>query len=242
VRIGIVSDIHGNLEAFRAVLDAIQPFDQLWCLGDVVGYGPDPAECLELLREHRHLCVLGNHDAAVVGQLDLHWFNVTARRAIEWTASQLGPSAIAYLKSLPEKIEQDKFTLVHGSLRQPLEEYLVSADAAMEHFRLQNTPYCLIGHSHIPLLFRELVPGRSVSLRQISGNASIALGRERTILNPGSVGQPRDGNPWASCAVLDIERALVEVMRVPYDIPKVQRKIRAAGLPGSLADRLSYGT
>lgn len=242
MRIGIVSDIHGNLEAFEAVLRAMGQVDQLWCLGDVVGYGPNPAECLERLREHPHLCVMGNHDAAVIGRLDLGWFNLAARKALEWTSSQLGPSAMAYLKALPEKLEQGDFTLVHGSLRQPLEEYLVSPDAALAHLRLQGTPYCLIGHSHIPLLFRELVPGRSVSVRQIVNNASIALGRERAILNPGSVGQPRDGDPRASYAVLDLEGTLVEVNRVEYDIAAVQRKIRSAGLPGSLAQRLSYGT
>ncbi len=218
------------------------PVDQLWCLGDVVGYGPDPAECVELLREHPHLCIMGNHDAAVVGRLDLHWFNAAARIAIEWTASQLGPSALAYLKSLPDRIEEDKFTLVHGSLREPLEEYLVSPEAALAHFRLQSTPYCLVGHSHIPLLFREVVPGRSVSLRQVVDGASLVLGSERAIVNPGSVGQPRDGDPRASCAVLDIERALLEWMRVEYDLATVQRKILAAGLPSSLASRLSYGT
>ncbi len=242
MRIGVVSDIHGNLEAFKAVLEAMGPVDELWCLGDIVGYGPNPRECIELLQAHRHRCVLGNHDAAVLGRLDLYWFNPVARKAIEWTASTLGPSAITYLKSLPDKVQEGNFTLVHGSLREPLEEYLVSVDAAMGHFRLQTTPYCFVGHSHIPLLFRELVPGRSVSLRQIAGNSSIHLGTERTIVNPGAVGQPRDGDPRASCAVLNLEAGTVEIARVPYDIEAVQRKMIAAGLPSPLAERLAYGT
>ena len=155
----IVSDIHSNLEAFQSVLeDATRRdgFDEVWCLGDTVGYGPDPGECIELLRQQNYTCVVGNHDLAAVGRLSTHDFNSHARAAAHWTAAQLVPEHAEFLASLPEVVQRGEFTLVHGSLRLPVLEYLVSDEAAFGTFKLLESRFCLVGHSHIPFVCREV--------------------------------------------------------------------------------------
>ena len=238
MRILIVSDIHSNLEAFRAVLDRAQQgaFHLVWCLGDVVGYGPDPGPCIELLREHEAICVAGNHDCAAVGKADIEMFNPYAAAACRWTEEQLTPAHRRYLEELPQVVQQSSFTLVHGSLRDPIWEYLLSCEAAAATFARCTTPHCLVGHSHIPFSCQE-----GIGLRQFRGEAQVVLGPGRLIINPGSVGQPRDGDPRASYAVYDTEKQQVEHYRVEYDIAAVQGKMRCAKLPTPPIEPLSQG-
>jgi diadenosine tetraphosphatase ApaH/serine/threonine PP2A family protein phosphatase len=243
MRIVIIADIHSNLEAFEAVLAHVAahgPIERLWCLGDVVGYAADPAACIALLRRYPHVAVVGNHDLAAIGQLGTHDFNPVAARAAAWTGQHLSAEEREYLSSLPFVVVEDDFTLVHGSLRWPEWEYLLSADAAEEHLRLQETPYSLVGHSHIPFVAVER-EGSSPAMVPLEDGDVLKLGQVRLIVNPGGVGQPRDGDPRASYAVYDSEVCTLALHRVEYDLKKAQRKILEAGLPSYLAERLAYG-
>jgi diadenosine tetraphosphatase ApaH/serine/threonine PP2A family protein phosphatase len=249
MRIIVVADIHSNREAFEAVLAHAEsgpacpaggPIDRLWCLGDVVGYAADPAACIALLRRYPHTAVVGNHDLAAVRELGTGDFNIVAARAAAWTADHLSPDERQYLSSLPLVVVEDEFTLVHGTLRHPVWEYLLSGDAAAEHLRLQDTPYSLVGHSHVPFVVVENEESLPVLVPLKDGDV-IQLGEGRIILNPGGVGQPRDGDPRASYAVYDSEARTITLHRVEYDVERAQRKIREAGLPPYLAERLTYG-
>jgi len=244
MRYAIIADIHANLAAFTAVLDDIEHrggAEEIWCLGDVVGYGPDPGQCIELLRQYNHVCVAGNHDWAAIGKIDTSYFNPDAAAACHWTAQQLSPEDIQYLKSLPLVIERGDFTLVHGSPREPIWEYLLSTSNAKENFAYFQSKFCLIGHSHVPLVFRYSETG-ACSLSHFSPNIGLVLGESRLIINPGGVGQPRDGDPQASYAIYDSETGVVRLYRVSYDISATQAKMAEQGLPMRLAARLSYGT
>jgi len=238
----IIADIHANLAAFTAVLEDMAhrgEVEEVWCLGDVVGYGPDPHQCIERLRQCNHVCVAGNHDWAAIGKIDTASFNPDAA-ACHWTARQLSTEDIEYLKSLPLTIEKGDFTLVHGSPREPIWEYILSTGIARENFNFLQTQYCLIGHSHIPLVFKDEVD--SCSFSQPSPNIGLMLGKSRLIINTGGVGQPRDGDPRASYAIYDSEARVLRFYRVPYDIAATQDKMVQAGLPIPLASRLDYGT
>ena len=241
MRIAVVSDVHSNLPALQAVLASIGSVDALWQLGDVVGYGPDPDAVALLLREAGAAGVRGNHDAAVLGDVSIEDFNDAARRAVEWTRAQVSPHARAYLAALPQILVPEglDFTLVHGSPRDPIWEYLLTARDARENFRAFSTRFCLIGHSHVPVVFRER-RGRIEALA-IDPGSRLELGDGRAFLNPGSVGQPRDGDPRASYLVLDTEAGQATWHRVRYDIGATQTKMLELGLPRSLAERLSYG-
>jgi predicted phosphodiesterase len=239
----ILSDIHSNLEAFEAVLDDAGPVDQVWCLGDVVGYGPDPNGCVDLLRSLDHLCVAGNHDWATVGKLDLSDFNPDAREANLWNRKQLTPSNLAYLESLPEMLVEGDFTLVHGSPRHPIWEYIIYASTAEVNFGHLSTAYCLVGHTHTPVVFR-LHEGHGEQKSEALApalNEPIELGPERLIINPGSVGQPRDGDPRASYALLDDEPLTIEYRRVTYPWEQTQARMMGHDLPLRLVLRLQYG-
>lgn len=243
MRYAIIADIHANLEAFTAVLEDIEhrgEVDELWCLGDIVGYGPDPHQCLELLRQYNHVCVAGNHDWAAAGKIDTADFNPDAAAASHWTAQQLSPEDIQHLKSLPLVIEKDDFTLVHGSPREPIWEYVLSTSLARENFTFFQSNYCLVGHSHVPLVFKD--EDGSCSLNPLSTDIGLALGRSRLIINPGSVGQPRDSDPRASYAIYDSETRLVKLYRISYDIGATQDKMMQNGLPIRLVLRLKHGT
>jgi diadenosine tetraphosphatase ApaH/serine/threonine PP2A family protein phosphatase len=236
VAVLVVADIHANIEAFRAVLDDAErrtSIDSVWCLGDIVGYGPDPAACIEALQGYEHVAIAGNHDLAAADALGLEEFNSYAAAAVRWTRYQLSEGLKAWLKGLPLTVRSDDFTLVHGSLLDPVWDYLVSPGTANAHLDLQATPYCLVGHSHLQLVFYEGVNGPSTG--------DIELGERRFVANPGSVGQPRDGDPRAAYAIVDPEGRRVAQCRVAYDIRPTQTKIRAAGLPAYLADRLAAG-
>ncbi len=243
MRYAIVADIHANLAAFTAVLDNIESrggVEEVWCLGDVVGYGPDPHQCIELLRQHNHVCVAGNHDWAAIGKINTNEFNPDAAAACHWTAQQLSSADMEYIENLPLVIEDGDFTLVHGSPREPIWEYLVSASVAKESFAHFKTRFCLVGHSHVPLVFRYSETG-VCSFRPFSPGIGLVLGRSRLIINPGGVGQPRDGDPRASYAIYDSETRTVKLHRVPYDISATQAKMAKCGLPIRLVTRLSSG-
>ena len=238
----IVSDIHSNLEALDAVLAHAARqggFDRIWCLGDLVGYGPDPSACLGLLREFDLVAVAGNHDYAAAGVIDSSDFNGAAYAAIQWTAEQLAADDKSFLAGLPMVSQQPPFTLVHGSLRDPIVEYLTHPSQALATLELLTTPYCLVGHSHYPFICRENA-GRPL-FKALPDGQPVALDGERCIVNPGSVGQPRDSDPRSGYAVFDSDGPSVEHFRVEYDIARTQNKMRSASLPQYLIDRLDYG-
>ncbi len=247
----VISDIHANLAAFEAVLADARAregeFDFVWCLGDVVGYGPDPNECIDLLRTLPHVCLAGNHDYAVLGKLDLETFNENAMLAITWTRAQLRPENMRYLMARPERIEQADFLLVHGSPRQPIWEYVLDAGIAAENFDLFSAPpYCLIGHTHVPLMFvrdaNANTRHRAVRTSHPENGLPITLRRgNQYIINAGSVGQPRDGDPRAAYAILDTHSVVWTPYRVTYDIARTQSGMRAAQLPERLVTRLEHG-
>ncbi len=238
----IVSDVHSNLEAFTSVIDDADRrggFSQIWSLGDLVGYGPDPAECMNLLAEHEHLAVAGNHDLAAAGRLSVEAFNPYAAEASRWTAAHVTPDQAQALAEQPLKIEQGDFTLVHGSPRDPVWEYVVSQASAAVSFLHFDTNWCLLGHSHVPFL---CVPyENTTAFINFPENSPVALGSERMLINPGSVGQPRDGDSRASYAVFDSDEGAIYHHRTEYDVAQTQRKMTAAGLPQPLIDRLSQG-
>ncbi len=243
MRYAIIADIHANLEAFTAVLGDIKEqsgVEEVWCLGDVVGYGPDPSRCIELLRQQNHVCVAGNHDWAAIGKIDTAYFNSDAAAASRWTAAQLSPEDVEYLTNLPLVVEKGDFTLVHGSPREPVWEYLLSPSNARENFSYFKSRFCLVGHSHIPLVFRYDDTGECSSSR-FSPNIRLVLGKSRLIINSGGVGQPRDGDPRASYAIGDSEARTVRLYRVAYDINATQSKMVKQGLPMRVVSRLNYG-
>jgi diadenosine tetraphosphatase ApaH/serine/threonine PP2A family protein phosphatase len=235
----VVSDIHGNLVALDAVLDRIGSVDALWHLGDVVGYGPEPDGVVERLATLGALGVRGNHDAAATGGTEIDWFNPEARLAMEWTRAAISESTRTWLAALPQRRIESDFTLVHGSPRDPTWEYVTSAALARAGLSAISTEHGLHGHTHVPIAFTE-VDGRMRTLAPRAGN-TVALGEGRTLLNPGSVGQPRDRDPRASYLILDLEAKTATWGRVTYDAAAVGALMRAAGLPPRLADRLLVG-
>lgn len=243
MRYAIIGDIHSNLAAFKAVLKDIEQqgeVQKLWCLGDIVGYGPDPHDCIELLSQTNHTCVAGNHDLAAIGKVSTARFNPDATTALEWTTQQLSSDDIEYLENLPTVLEEDDFTLVHGSPREPVWEYIISTAVARENFTYFKTKYCLVGHSHMPLIFSYSEDGEFSSTGFTPG-ISLALGKSKLIINTGGLGQPRDGDPRASYAIYDSETKQVKLYRVAYDIRDTQDRMVAAGLPLRLVVRLNQG-
>jgi len=243
MRCAIIADIHANLAAFMAVLEDIEhqgEVTKLWCLGDIVGYGPDPHECIELLRQTNHVCVAGNHDWAAIGKINTAEFNPDAAAACHWTTEQLRAADVVYLQNLPLTVEEDDFTLVHGSPREPIWEYLISASTAKESFSYFKSQFCLVGHSHMPLVFSYNESG-DFSAGPFQENIGLVLGKNRLVINPGAVGQPRDGNPQASYAIYDSESKQARLYRVPYDIRTTQDRMVERGLPMRLVARLSHG-
>jgi predicted phosphodiesterase len=239
MRIAVLSDIHGNLPALEAVLAALRPFDAIWQLGDVVGYGPQPNEVVALLASEHALGVRGNHDSAAVGELETDAFNDDARAAIEWTMGQLTDSTRQWLTDLDRRRELDGFTLVHGSPRDPTWEYVYAVSIARANMSRFPTTHCLVGHTHVPLVYRQ--SGNKVE-PWVPGNGSrLELDERRALINPGSVGQPRDGDRRASAMLLDTEQMSAEWRRVEYPIDGVQEMMEQAGLPRRLVARLSHG-
>ena len=242
MRVLIISDIHANLTALETVLADVNDFDAVWCLGDLVGYGPDPNECVERIRSLPGLaCILGNHDAATLDQIDVSAFNPEARTAIEWTQNALSPTNMDFLKNLPQTlVMEDDVTLAHGSPRQPVWEYLLDTRTATLNFEYFQTPFCFVGHTHLPVLYHLADDARSARLL-VPENFTQSKLMPRSIINPGSVGQPRDRDPRAAYAIFDTEQDLWEFRRVSYDIESVQNRMKAAHLPERHILRLSAG-
>jgi diadenosine tetraphosphatase ApaH/serine/threonine PP2A family protein phosphatase len=241
MRVLIISDIHANLTALEAVLADVGEFDTAWCLGDLVGYGPDPNECIARVRQLPNLiCMLGNHDAAALKLIEADSFNQEARQAIYWTQKTLTLDSLAFLKSLPEKIVFDHVTLAHGSPRQPVWEYLLDTRTATANFDHFETPYCFVGHTHLPVLYYLADEARMARLIVPDTPVELTLA-PRAIINPGSVGQPRDRDPRAAYAIYNPEHNTWEYCRVAYDIQAVQERMRAASLPERHIQRLTAG-
>jgi predicted phosphodiesterase len=245
VRIAIIADVHSNLEALEAVLrhaEGENALGQVWCLGDIVGYGADPAACIALLRRLDLHCVPGNHDHAAIGLLPTDDFNRDAAAAAHWTAAQLSPEERQYLENLPNVVQEGDFTLVHGTLRWPIWEYLYSPEAALAHLQRQQTPFSLVGHTHVPMLVvADERAKEGCQMYYLEDGTTIKLGDKRLVINPGGVGQPRDGDRRAAYAVYDADARTVTLYRLEYDIAATQKKMEAAGLPRWLIYRLSIG-
>jgi predicted phosphodiesterase len=239
MRIGIVSDVHANLPALDAVLAALGEIDALWQLGDVVGYGPHPDEVVARLDERGAIGVMGNHDAAALGATEVEYFNTAARQAIAWTSRRISAATRAWLEAQPERREESRATLVHGSPREPTWEYVFSGSVARLSFDAFTTALCLHGHTHVPAAWIMRPDG--LDLRQPEPGESVRLDEGRLLVNPGSVGQPRDGDPRASALVFDTAAGTLTWIRVPYPIAAVQAAMRAVRLPSVLIERLEWG-
>jgi len=242
MKYAIISDIHSNLEAFTAVLEDIMHrggVEEIWCLGDVVGYGPDPHKCIKMLRQCNHICVAGNHDVAVAGKIGFEKFNPDAGIVCRWSVEQVTAEDKKYLASLPLTVEKGVFTLVHGSPREPVWQCVDSNSIARENFSFFKTDYCLVGHSHKPLVFKN--EEGNCSSGHFVPNVGLALGKNHLIISPGGVGQPRDGNPLASYAIYDSEAVAIRLYRIPYDMKATQDKMMRRGLPVRLVTRLEAG-
>jgi diadenosine tetraphosphatase ApaH/serine/threonine PP2A family protein phosphatase len=240
VRIGVVSDIHGNLAALEAVLADLGSVDALWCLGDVVGYGPEPNGCIARLRDLGALCIAGNHDWAVLGHASVEDFNADAASAARWTAERLEPEARAWLDACPQVLRQDPVTLAHGSPCDPIWEYVLSGAVARRSLGCFQTMVCLIGHTHVPSSFVEQ-PDGSVEAEYRSEDDVLSIGEHRLLANPGSVGQPRDQDPRAAYLIYDSDAATLTWRRTPYPIAVTQELMLQEGLPPRLAHRLALG-
>jgi diadenosine tetraphosphatase ApaH/serine/threonine PP2A family protein phosphatase len=238
----VLSDIHANLVALEAVLRDAKGYEAIWNIGDTVGYGPRPRECLDLMVDHGANPVLvGNHDLACLGELDLTEFNPVAQVASRWTALQLGLEHRAYLKDLPAMTVSESFTLAHGSPRAPIWEYVTSAVIASENFLYFDTNVCLIGHTHIAMFAVMRAEQIQAEIYQFRDGTTLDLLQARYIVNPGSVGQPRDRDPRAAYAILDTDRGTITAHRVEYDVSTTQRQMALANLPDVLIARLAHG-
>jgi len=225
MRIGFISDIHGNMEALEVALAAIekrQP-DRLYCLGDIVGYGANPNECIERVRQSCQIVVLGNHDAALIGHTSIQYFNSYAQEAITWASRVITEENLAFLRAMPLALSSDGLLLVHATPRDPAHwDYIFSQKEAQRHFEVMEESVAFIGHSHIPAEFRDETTGKR-------------------IINIGSVGQPRDGDARLSCGLFETEAGTFQWIREVYPVQDAAAKIRRAGLPEFLAQRLSLG-
>ena len=242
----VISDLHANLPALEAVLkdaDARAPqYDIVWCLGDLVGYGPDPNECIDMLRSLPHVCLAGNHDWAVMGKLDLNTFHDNAAWVVEWTQQNITPQNMKFLHARPEQSLQDDYLLAHASPREPIWEYITDVSVAEDNFDCTTALFCLVGHTHVPVLFVKDGRTAHVHVSLPTANVPITLKRDsRYIINPGSVGQPRDGDPRAAYAILDTTSGTWMPYRVEYPIHVVQERMRSLGFPLRMIERLDYG-
>lgn len=239
MRVAVLSDIHSNIAALDAVLAAIPSVDEVWQLGDVVGYGPEPDAVVARLREIGAVGVRGNHDAAAAGGAGIEYFNVDARRAMEWTRTAIAEETRTWLAGLPERREREGFTLVHGSPRDPIWEYVTSAPVARAAFAAMSSTHGLHGHTHIPMAWVEA--DGALDTMSPGAGSHLELAGHRVLLNPGGVGQPRDGIPRASWLVLDTDAGTATWHRTEYDIAGVQAAMTRLGLPERLVARLAYG-
>jgi diadenosine tetraphosphatase ApaH/serine/threonine PP2A family protein phosphatase len=240
-RVAVISDVHGNWHALEAVLADVERErpDELWCLGDLVGYGPRPNPCCAAVERRAAFCLAGNHDLGVLGEIDLEEFAGDAVVAARWTRGVLAEGSRAFLQSLRPLGRRDGVELFHASPRDPVWEYVLSADVARVAFELTESPLVLVGHSHVPLAIT--LEDHVLDGGLAAGGTEAALGPGRRLLNPGSVGQPRDGDPRAAWLLLDLDDGTASFRRVEYDIAATQAEIRERGLPDALAHRLADG-
>jgi predicted phosphodiesterase len=241
MRIAVISDIHGNLAALDAVLAALDadPVEAVWCLGDIVGYGPQPNECCDVVRERASVTLCGNHDLAVRGTLDLDEFSGDAGLAARWTQSVLREDVLEWLNGLAPLGEAEGVALFHGSARDPVWEYVLSDESAAATLLMTSQQLVLVGHSHVAL--QVVLRGTELEGGLAPAGTVLGLGEARWLLNPGSVGQPRDGDPAAAYLVVDLAARTATYRRVPYDIEGTQAAMQQAGLPEQLALRLAVG-
>jgi diadenosine tetraphosphatase ApaH/serine/threonine PP2A family protein phosphatase len=245
LRVAVLSDIHSNRQALEAVLAATEEagVEQTWCLGDMVGYGAEPDACTALVRERCSTCLVGNHDLALLGALDISTFSEAAAAAVEWTRANVSEETLEFLRSLEPTASQSGVGLFHASPRDPIWEYVLSTDQAEAGFEASGERVSLIGHSHIALYFARAAGrhGGQAQGAQASDGEAVEIDEGEWLLNPGSVGQPRDSDPRAAWLELDTERWLATYHRVPYEIEAAAAAIREAGLPDVLAERLEVG-
>lgn len=241
MRIAVISDVHANLHALDAVLAHVGSVDAIWHLGDIVGYGPEPDAVVDRLATAGAIGVRGNHDLAACGGNEIDWFNQDARAAMEWTRRVISPSTVAWLAALPERREADEFTMVHGSPLDPVWEYVTTTAAARDNLAAISTAHGLNGHTHVPVAFSLDGGGIKRIAARPDRATEIELDGHRLLLNPGSVGQPRDGDPRSSYLILDLQGRRATWGRVAYDIDAVRAQMRAAGLPLGLSERLRHG-
>jgi diadenosine tetraphosphatase ApaH/serine/threonine PP2A family protein phosphatase len=242
MQVAILSDIHGNRHAFEAVLAdaAATAADEMWCLGDLVGYGAEPDACVELARRHAAICLAGNHDLGVTGEISLDEFSTGAAIAARWTQETIAPANLEFLRRLRPDGEEADVGLYHASPRDPVWEYVLSDLLAELCLDVQAQRVALVGHSHVALSFVR-PEGGTASGEPRRGGDDLDISQGEWLLNPGSVGQPRDGDPRAAWLLLDLDAARATWRRVEYDIAGAAAAIRAARLPDSLAERLGYG-
>lgn len=240
----IVADIHSNLVALDAVLKdagSVDGFECMWVIGDMVGYGPDPAGCISRVTTHPHVCVAGNHDLGVAGAIDLASFNADAARACLWTRKILGVKEMEFLRMLPTESVEPPFLLVHGSPRDPVWEYLTSAGQVVRALQqVRVSTHCMVGHTHRPAAYLVREDGR-VETQCVYDGTELHLDDGRLLLNPGAVGQPRDGDPRAGYAIYNDSSGTVSFHRIAYDVACVSEQIRVNGLPEWLGTRLHLG-
>lgn len=245
MRVAVLSDVHSNLPALEAVLEAAVEVgvEEHWCLGDVVGYGAQPDPCAELVRERCSICLVGNHDLAALGDLDISSFSETAKAAVEWTQENASAATLDFLRELDPAGSRAGVDLFHASPRDPIWEYVLSTDQAEAGMDAQGERIALIGHSHVSLFFTRPEGARHGEAQgaQAGDQALLALESGTWLLNPGSVGQPRDGDPRAAWMELDTEDWTARFHRTPYDVATAAETILAAGLPSQLAERLEIG-
>jgi diadenosine tetraphosphatase ApaH/serine/threonine PP2A family protein phosphatase len=243
MRILVVSDIHANLTALDTVIQNAGDYDRVWCLRDIVSYGPEPNECINRSRAFDVLCLAGNHDLAAVGKLDLEEFSQDARDVIDWTRDRLTAESVDWLKTLPLTVVLAEYgiTSVHGSPRDPIWEYVVRPAEAGRSLELIDTPIGLNGHTHVQITFRKPTYGLGIVREQPVVDAPVSLTLDRMLINPGSVGQPRDDDVRAAFAVIDLEAMTLTHRRVQYDIAATQKLMKQAKLPDRLIRRLRFG-
>ena len=241
MKYGIIADVHSNLEAFKAVLDAMKGIEKFIYAGDIVGYGADPNACIDLLRSLNVKAVAGNHDKAVSDDVGIGFYRGDIIRSINWTKSVITKDNMQYLRDLPEHIEEQGYEIVHGSLRSPLDEYITGVDVGAINIDLQKRKLCFVGHLHVPLYIFKNADGTYDGGHLADGDKLGLSKPEAAVINVGSIGQPRDNDPRASFGIYDTEKNTLQIKKIAYDIDAAQKKIRKAKLPDFFAERLRYG-
>lgn len=242
MRYGVFSDIHANYEALKEVLKYFEnkKVDGYIFCGDLLGYGPQPQECAETIRSLKNLfMVIGNHDAAILGKIELKWFNQSAVKGIEYSRKKISGEILSWLSQLPERIDTDKFTIVHASPRNYLKEYLLSESQFRDNLKYLSNDLCFIGHSHMAMYFK-LNESNHVEANFIKPFEKITI-KNKAFINPGSAGQPRDGNPMSACGIYDDETKIFESARIKYNVSRTQKLMKENGMPDILIERLAIG-